>query len=392
MQTPVNFIPQKDCTGCESCIAACGISCISMVQNQHGFYYPMVETDSCVNCGACEKACPVLNLTESKNVSSKIYACRAKDTEIVKVSSSGGLFTVLANHVLDANGYVCGASWNNDFTVIHKIIDDKSDLADLRGSKYLQSHTADALSMLRKLNRRGVVSLFIGTPCQIAGARRILGNNARNNTIFVEVVCHGVPSPGVFKQYLKELETDYQSEIVSLNFRDKADGWKSYRFKASFDNGKYFEQDGHMNPYIYGFINNFYLRECCTSCKFKNFKSGADITLGDFWGVELLKKKEYLDNRGVSLVCVNTVVGENIFSAIKSNLTDITETDLNTASLKNTCLVRSTEYNPKSKRFYKFLKVHTFKDAIVMAGRITFMDRIRISLEYRLKRIFNAKS
>ena len=392
MLTPLNIIPQKDCTGCESCITACGIGCISMVQDKHGFYYPMVETDSCVSCGTCEKTCPVLNLTENQSVHSKIFACRAKDNRIVKGSSSGGLFTVLANHVLEAGGYVCGASWDNDFTVIHKVIDNKSGLTDLRGSKYVQSHTADAMSMLRKLNRDDASFLFIGTPCQVAGARRFLGNSLRSHAIFVEVVCHGVPSPGVFKQYLTELESEYQSEIVFLNFRDKAEGWKSYRFKASFNNGKTFEQNGLMNPYIYGFINNFYLRECCTSCKFKNFKSGADITLGDFWGVELLKKKEYMDNQGVSLVCVNTAVGESIFSAIKTNLTDITETDLDTASLMNACLVKSTAYNPKSKRFYKFLKDHAFKEAIIMAERNTFMDKVRISLTHKWRRIFNAKS
>lgn len=392
MLTPVNFIHQEDCTGCECCIAACGTRCISMVKDQHGFYYPYVETERCVNCGACEKTCPVLNLAENKTYSSSIYACRANDVEIVKDSSSGGLFTIIANHVLDAGGYVCGASWNNDYSVVHKVIDDKSHLADLRGSKYVQSHTADALSILRKLKRNGSSLLFVGTPCQVAGAKRLLGSAPQTDMIFVEVVCHGVPSPGVFGQYVKELESDYHSKISSLNFRDKSAGWKSYRFKASFKNGETFEQEGRKNPYLCGFVNNLFLRSCCFSCKFKCFKSGADITLGDFWGVELLKNHEYMDDRGVSLVCLNSALGEDIFSAIKHNLIDITATDLNIASRTNSCIVRSTEYNLRSERFYRFLKYYNFSEAVVMAMRTTFMDKVRISLKYRLDKFFNAQS
>ena len=392
MLKPIEFISQKDCTGCESCKAVCGLNCISMVQDGHGFYYPMIETDRCVNCGACERACPVSNFEKAEESISKIYACRAKDTEIVRKSSSGGLFSVLANYVLESGGYVCGAAWNNEFKVIHKVVSNESDLTELRGSKYVQSHVSDALSLIRKLNKKNVPDLFVGTPCQVAGARRVMGDRPSHDTVFVEVVCHGVPSPGVFEKYIHELEAKFRSEMISLDFRNKSAGWKSYRFKATFKNGTILEQDGHENPYVKGFISNLYLRDCCTSCRFKNFRSGADITIGDFWGVETLRKKEFADDRGVSLICTNTPRGAGLFSAVKGRLEDVVETDLETASLKNSCLVKPTEYNPRTRRFYRYLKNHTVSDAVAMADKTTFMDKVRISLAYRLGKLFNAES
>lgn len=392
MLKPVGFIPIKDCTGCESCMSACALHCIEMVQNKQGFNYPYIDMEKCVQCGSCEKVCPVLNPVRSSDFEQRFYACRANDEKVLFSSSSGGLFTIIANYVIGNGGVVCGAAFDKNFEVSHQVITQQSDIEIIQGSKYVQSKTATSLRELRKMASSGLWILFVGTPCQVAGARRLLDHNNIERHIYVEIVCHGVPSPGVYSRYLRELENKYGAPLIDLNFRDKTNGWKSYRFKARFENGKELSIDGRNNPYVKAFIENLYLRECCTACRFKNFKSGADLTIGDFWGVELLGVKEYMDDKGVSLLCVNTDQGKMIFDLVCDRLKDVTETDLTSISAKNSCLIKPTKYNSRTRRFYKYLANNTVEDSILLANKVTLKDRIFTSLKYRLGLLLNAKS
>ncbi len=387
---PIKFIDKKDCTGCESCVTACSISCIEMHPDKRGFYYPMVDTTRCVNCNACIKACPVINTKiNSDNPARRYIGCRAKDDNIIDNSSSGGLFSVIADNILKKGGVVCGAAFDNDFNVIHKVITNSEELHILRGSKYVQSTTHNALKELIKLNRNKIPLLFVGTPCQVAGARKILSKYNTANQLFIEVVCHGVPSPGVYTRYIKELQMD-NSSLKLLNFRDKASGWLSYNFKATFVNGSELSMDGHKNAYVNGFIDNLYIRQCCTSCKFKNNNSFADITIGDFWGAENIHVN-YSDDKGVSLAIINTDKGNQTFQEIKPSLKDIFETDAENAIRKNRCITTSTSYNPRTKRFYKFLKKNTVAKSVELAQKDTFTDLAIRSFKYRLGVIFHAK-
>lgn len=391
MMKPLDIIPHQDCTGCESCAASCGISCISMQQDKRGFFYPWVDNDRCVNCGACSRACPVLNVKKLGRVD-EIYACRANSEEILQNSSSGGVFTMLANNIIAAGGSVCGASFNSRQEVHHETVDSEAGLIRLRGSKYVQSRTAQALKDVKRLSRNGHTVLFTGTPCQCAGARSLVGKSGNDNLICMEVVCHGVPSPGVFDRYISEMEQKFKSKIVGINFRDKSAGWKSYRLTIRLENGNTISVDGRKDPYVSGFIDNLFLRESCTTCRFKHSHSQADFTVGDFWGVEDLKKDCYNDNKGVPLLCVNTRLGKELFCRIKDKLADITPTDLASASKKNPCLIEPTSYNPRTRRFYRSLQAHTVEESVIRAQRYTFFDKVKISMKYRLGRLFYAKS
>ncbi|MBD5232320.1 MAG: 4Fe-4S dicluster domain-containing protein [Bacteroidales bacterium] len=394
MLKPIKFIPHNACTGCESCCAVCGVNSIEMVRDKRGFRYPMIDTDKCTGCGSCERVCPVLNPVEqdkSIRPAQRFFAARAANREVISSSSSGGIFSVIANFMLENNGAVCGAAFDDKFTVVHQVAENTEDLNPLCSSKYVQSSTHKALKVLRKLTAKSGGILFVGTPCQVAGARKLLGN--RNPaSVFVEVVCHGVPSPGVFNRYIHELEAAQGSPLQSLNFRDKSHGWKSYRFKATFDNGSEISEDGHRNAYVDGFIDNLYLRKSCTECRFKNFKSGADITIGDFWGVDALHNPMYSDDEGVSLLCVNTPRGQEVFESIKPHLKDITEITFDQAAHKNECLIDSTQANFRTARFYRFLKKHSVAESVKMSKRVTFLDKVRISLKYRLSLLKNEKS
>lgn len=379
-----DIVKVDDCTGCESCIASCAHAAIMMKSDKRGFKYPWIESNACVKCGACERACPVRNDFVSDNRPKGVYAARTASDAIIDRSSSGGLFSELALEVLNNGGCICGAVFNDDFSVSHTVIIQADELGALRGSKYVQSSCGAALPQLRKMLARGGNGMYVGTACQVAGARKLLGTRLSERCLFVEVVCHGVPSPGVFEKYRNELEVRFGSKIESINFRDKRSGWRDYRLSVKFCNGEEYSVPGHQDPYVSGFVEDFFIRTSCHNCRFKEFKSGADITIGDFWGVQALGVEAFKDNRGVSLVCVNSDKGAEMFAAVRDRLADVHETKLEVAVAKNPCLVRSTPYNKRTKRFYKYLQKMPVSIAVDETRKTRFLDKVENCLRYRL--------
>ena len=326
------------CIGCGSCVQVCPLKCICNTEDQEGFMYPQVDVNSCIDCGECDKVCPMLkDKAERKPIS--VYAAVHKDSDTRNNSSSGGVFSALASSVLRERGVVFGALFNNRWEVVHGYIQNEDELWRLRGSKYVQSQVGNSYEDARFFLESGKKVLFTGTPCQIAGLKSYLKKDYEN-LVAVDVICHGVPSPGVFRRYLLEelqkfalqgdknsvlshsihgipnrdaLDDDKLRQIKGISFRDKRKGWKKFSFtltlaKASADgkeNTVLLSSTLYKNPFLRGFMKNIYLRPSCYSCHFKCFKSGSDITLGDFWGVgHYLPKME--DDRGVSAVFLNT--------------------------------------------------------------------------------------
>lgn len=295
-----------------------------MREDKEGFLYPEVDKTVCVDCHLCEKVCPVLNQGKEREPL-KVYAAKNKDEEIRRQSSSGGIFTLLAEQVLDDGGVVFGARFDENWEVVHAYTETKEGLAAFRGSKYVQSQIGDNYKKAEAFLKSGRKVLFSGTPCQIAGLKLYL-RKEYENLLTVDFICHGVPSPGVWREYLKEevaRQCDRKNTVLShpnakeieierISFRDKSLGWKKYSFALTLSvtegNGQkntvLLSEPLNKNLFLRGFLADLYLRPSCHACPAKCLKSGSDVTIGDFWGIEKVMP-EMDDDKGVSVVMVN---------------------------------------------------------------------------------------
>lgn len=371
---PLDIIPTKDCCGCEACANICPKDCISMQPDEQGFMRPQFDEEACIHCDLCRKACPILSHKPS-DVEPTVIACKNRNDKVRSESSSGGVFTAIASAIIDNGGVVYGAAFNDKLEVEHERIGSIEELARLRGSKYTQSHIGNCFARAKEDLRNGLQVLFTGTPCQIGGLRTFLGKEY-DELHCIEVVCHGVPSRAVFRHYLNTLEIKEGAKIISFNFRDKVESWQRYSLSARFDNGVTIQQRGAENPFQRGFIADLYTRPSCTDCHFKRFVSGADITLGDFWGSGIFGT-EYNDDRGISLVCINNDKGRKMFDSIKDELFDIRTSTLEDATRFNPCIVRSTTMHPKSSKFWATYKDSDFE---VLITRLLHVPAWKIKL------------
>ena len=239
---------KKDCMGCHGCYNICPKSCITMESDSEGFWYPKVDEDKCIECGLCEKVCPIINPIKEMDYRIIAFACKNKDNEVRKLSSSGGVFSLLCNYVISKNGVVFGAAFDKEFNVRHMFAETLEECEKFRGSKYVQSKIGDTYIEAKKFLDKGRLVLFSGTPCQISGLESFLMKKYEN-LIMVDIACHGVPSPLVYKNYIKLLEEKNKSHMNSLSFRDKSTGWSKYSIKVDFNNGMNFKERGSDNIY-----------------------------------------------------------------------------------------------------------------------------------------------
>ena len=294
---------KKECSGCYACVSICPKRCISMQIDNEGFWYPLVDKNECIECGMCEKHCPV---KKSKRNYRDIegYAAINKNSTVQKRSSSGGVFTLLAEYVLENGGVVYGAAFDEEYMVRHIGVERIHELGKLQGSKYVQSQMGSIyLEVKEKLNR-GKIVYFSGTPCQVDGLIAFLGKEY-DNLICQDIICHGVPSPKIWKQYLKQFNIEKNAKIL---FRDKRTGWESYSF--TIDQREKYTQRASENLYMKVFLNNLCLRPSCYQCHSKGNFRKSDITLGDFWGVEKVCSEMY-NEKGTSLILINSEKGKN---------------------------------------------------------------------------------
>lgn len=302
------FLKKKeDCCGCSACVQVCPIKCIDFKEDEDGFAYPEIDLELCVHCNLCKTVCPAL-VPFAEHRPYQVYAVKNLNDSVRLKSSSGGVFRILAEKTLDAGGVVFGARFNTDWSVIHDYVDNKFDLELLQGAKYMQSRLENTFSQVATFLKAGKKVLFSGTPCQIAGLKKYL-KTEYNNLLTVDLICHGVPSSKVWQSYLKStLKVANAESIRDVTFRAKDDGWHRYALKFSvFDiNGdkKYIRSCHSDNEYMKLFLSDLMLRPSCYNCFSRSGRSGADITLGDFWGVDE-KYPDLDDDKGVSIVLVN---------------------------------------------------------------------------------------
>ena len=315
------MIPKTECCGCSACAQLCPQKCIIMREDKLGFLYPEIIKDKCVNCGLCEKTCPVLNKPEKEKLPKKCWGGHADSEKIRKESSSGGLFTLFAESTINDGGVVFGARLSADRTaVFHDMVESIDELYLFRGSKYVQSNINDCYTKAKEQLLLGRKVLFSGTPCQIDGLRLFLNNKFYSNLLTIEVICHGTPSPKLYQNYIHNyIEKKLHGKVNTVNFRDE-DGGNILVMNVKADNGKKYRKKSGEDPYYRIFLNDTALRESCYQCPSKGLYYRADITLSDFWGVDNMYP-ELNDGNGVSLVLLHNDKAVQSFEAIVDSCT-----------------------------------------------------------------------
>jgi len=309
---------KKDCCGCNACGDVCPVKAITFKTDIEGFWYPVVNKEKCIDCGLCEEVCPMLNKRKDNVERFEkpfVYAAYNINCDVRLDSTSGGMFSALAEKIFSQGGYVSGAIYNKDHSVSHIVTNDKSKLPELRSSKYLQSFTGNSYEDIKQLLIKGEKILVCGTPCQITALYAYL-NSDYDNLITCDFICKGVNSPKVFQKYIEMLELQYKSKAVKIKFKNKTFGWHRFSTKVDFLNGKSYIKDRYHDSFMIGYLQNGnFARPSCYSCQFKGFPQKADITLGDFWGIENIDKTMDQD-LGTSLIMVNSAKGMTFFDSL----------------------------------------------------------------------------
>ena len=321
---------KRNCCGCSACFQICPTKCITMQEDNEGFLYPQINPNKCIECGKCVSVCIINKKISSQNINN-VYAGTNHDDAIRNKSSSGGIFAEIAKHVINQKGIVFGAKFNINWEVIHDYTDNMDQLSNFYGSKYIQSNIGQTYSKAKHFLEQGRIVLFSGTPCQIAGLNFFL-NKKYDNLIALDFVCHSIPSPKVWRLYRNKVLTKIsiehnlrESYFSHISFRSKVFGWNDFHFEAIIKDEKReikISQSHKINPYMSAFLNDLSIRPVCTNCPVRNHKSGADITLADFWGVEKYHpKNSYLmDNKGASIIITYSDTGNSLLKMISKSI------------------------------------------------------------------------
>lgn len=379
----IDIQDKKDCCGCSACAQRCPKHCITMIEDREGFLYPSIDLVQCIDCGLCEKVCPEINQNE-RRLPIDVYAAKNLDETIRMNSSSGGIFTILAEKVIDEGGVVFGVGFNKHWEAAHSYTETKEGLKNFRMSKYVQSIVGNTFSEAESFLKKGRKVLYSGTPCQIAGLKRYL-RKEYDNLFTIDFICHGTPSPGVFRWYLaeecirivskKDKFSKFSSqsipsipkvdviantcglEINDIRFRDKKEGWKKFSFTLNLSKKTTTGEKEKVlisstldtNTFLRGFLSDFYLRPSCHDCPAKCLKGGSDITIGDFWGIQDLKP-EFDDDKGVSVLLINS---NKALETVQKLSIQKLRMDYNSVSTYNSALELSVCLKPSRNHFYK---------------------------------------
>ncbi|WP_295095192.1 Coenzyme F420 hydrogenase/dehydrogenase, beta subunit C-terminal domain [Ruminococcus sp.] len=370
---------KSNCTGCHACANACPKNCISMVSDEEGFWYPQAEKAKCIDCGLCVNVCPIIHKRHPDDscMTTAIAAINLNE-EIRLRSSSGGIFTLLAENIIAQGGVVFGAAFADDFkSVRHICVNDIADLDKLRGSKYVQSKIGDTYKQAKDYLDSGRKVLFTGTPCQIGGLYSYL-RTPYENLFTQDIICHGVPSPMVWEKYVVFREKQSASATQRMFFRHKKYGWKTYAVLFEFSNNTAYVKKLHEDSYMKAFLSNSCLRPSCYACSFKGIKRQADITLADFWGIQNVLP-EMDDDKGTSLVLVHSYKGRYLLDKLSDKIKS-QAVDIDIVEKYNPSVINSVVANSKREDFLKDIHKDAFEITVLKYTKKSFLKRLRSAI------------
>jgi coenzyme F420-reducing hydrogenase beta subunit len=348
-----------------------------MVADKEGFLYPSINREMCINCGLCEIVCPEINKRIVSCKDDICYAANAKNDYRRKISSSGGVFQYLAESILNMGGSVVAPVFDDKMILRHAFINSNAELNKAIGSKYVQSDTGVSYTEIKNRLNDGKIVYFAGTPCQVAGLKRFLSFDYEK--LFTQdIICHGVPSPSIWKNYVNCLNRNNQI-VERINFRDKERGWREYSLRVYLSGGKEYSIPSKFDPYLICFVNNLSLRPSCYVCPFKDGAIESDITLGDFWGI----KKVYPDlddNKGTSLVIAHSNKGMNLLANVKDEMNYI-KVNKEMALRHNTSALKASAVPNNRSSFFHDLESYSFKKVMKKYSGDSFIKRLKMTVK-----------
>lgn len=377
-----------NCSGCSACYNICPQKAIEMHEDEEGFAYPKIDANKCINCNLCEKVCPILNKIDNNKLDNETetlaYIAYNKDKNVRDTSAAGGIFSALAEKIIDLKGVVFGASFNDKFEVIHTYTENKEDLKKFRGSKYVQSVIGDSYRIVKEFLKKDRYVLFSGTTCQVEGLKKYLGKEYER-LYLVDLVCHGVPSPKVIRKYKEYQQKKYKSKITYMSYREKTFGATSTTLSLQFENGKRYSR-GHESDFILGaFLKGIISRPSCYNCKFKTIHRISDITLGDIWHINQLDNEFHSENGNTALL-VHTTKGKKLL--LSTNLLYVKEENLNdvltlNANGKPSMVTESAKLPKEREEFFAELDKNDFSKIV----KKYYPQNIKASIKLAFKKI-----
>lgn len=374
----IHVIEKQDCCGCESCYNACHLNAISMSKDEEGFLYPHVDLEKCVDCGLCERVCPVLNknLYPGKT-EAKAFAAKSIDRKLRAVSSSGGIFSAIAESVIQDAGVVFGVSMNEDQTgAVHIAVDTAEEISKLRGSKYLQSKISNTYNNVLNCLEEGKRVLFSGTPCQVAGLKFFLKKDY-DNLLCVDVICHGVPSGLVWEKYIEYIKNKYRGTIKKVSFRAKTEGWMEFGQEYDIIEGRSIYIPKYEDMFLRLFLSDSCLRPSCYSCVPKDYGYMSDITLGDFWAIDRVDSK-FNDGLGTSLVIVHSKKGENALQKLLDKL--IIKEEPYEESIRGNSVTEQTKRPASRNVFFRDVETQTIRQLAKIYAPLSPRTKMKVFL------------
>ncbi len=374
----IEITDKTKCSGCSACYSVCPNNSISMYEDHEGFTYPKVDYNICIKCKKCLQVCPILN---ERNVFSNLisYAVQNKDESVRNESSSGGAFSAIATYVLKKGGIIFGASFNKNFELHTVLISNINELYKLRGSKYIESKIGDSFLATKKYLKNGKLVCFSGTPCQIEGLKAFLKKDY-SNLITIDFLCHGVPSPKLWRKYVSHFEKKMDSKLINVKFRDKSFGYSGSTMSLTFKNDIYLNHGYELQFFKNCYFTNISSRPSCYNCYFRTVERLSDFTLYDCWNVKSFDKMMN-DDKGTTIVILHSKKGKQIFNQIKHKLV-YCKVDTNKAiKLDGIMALQNPPKNKKRKLFFSDLDIHTIQQLNTTYIPLTIKRRIILFLK-----------